>query len=667
MFLRQAAVLIVLAALLAADFVVGQETPAAAPHAFRSPEAIHARLHELARHAAGDPAGPRVTVEEIGVSLEGRPILVLGLGEAAVPTPLPGNAPGAVRRTHDRVGALLVVAGLEADRPASSEVVLGVVERLLARDDDALRAALGGHALYVIPCANPDGLTRTLLGIAEPGRSDGPRALWDRRGNARPLDWDRDGRTLPDRDPPLAEDVPRDLNADGLILRMRVEDPRGTLIADPDDERFLRAADEKKGERGRYRVWTEGRDEDGDGACAENPAVGVEVNRNFPHGFAEHDLASGVFPTSEPEALALVEFVLAHQNIEQVLVYGAHDNLAKVPEAQKSGGGRREAARQLHQDDRPLWEAIAKMREEHVPTRVTASLEPAGAFHEWAYFQFGVPAFAVNIFEVPDEPWDPKAKETKRKPREKPEEPVNRGDAGSRRRRGGEAQDGDLDATIERIRRATPSVGHEGPLGPDTDDAAGVQEEGAEPGGGEAQQEAEQADPVQEARERVYAEGFVPWTTFEHPELGTVEIGGWRPLVRMNPPVDLLPLVIDREAAFVEDLLGRFAAVRIERFEARPLATGLYELTATIVNEGALPTATHQGVRTRVPGPVIVELQVTEDRVLQGDRRDLIDRLEARAGSKNYRWLLRGEPGSSVELVVGPPKSGAIGQEVTLP
>ena len=108
------------------------------------------------------------------------------------------------------------------------------------------------------------------------------KTRYERRRNGLHMDDDLDDL--------VDEDGPDDLNKDGLITQIRVKDPEGTMIPDPSDAKLMRKADSKKGEKGIYKIYTEGLDNDGDGLYNEDPPGGVEINRNFPHDFESSDL-----------------------------------------------------------------------------------------------------------------------------------------------------------------------------------------------------------------------------------------------------------------------------------------------------------------------------------------------------------------------------------------
>jgi hypothetical protein len=206
--------------------------------------------------------------------------------------------------------ALLLLANLDGARVFSSSVALQHARALAEgyATDERVRALLDSTTVYIVPRANPD---------AAEARFESPRA--ERRASGIDVDNDRDGRT--------GEDEPADLDGDGQIAWLRVRDPDGEWIEDETDPRVLVKADRSKGQRGVFRLWPEGRDLDGDERVAEDPSRDGRVDRNFPAGWQQHAEDAGLFPSDDPEARALLDFVLARPEIALVLVYDAQDNL----------------------------------------------------------------------------------------------------------------------------------------------------------------------------------------------------------------------------------------------------------------------------------------------------------------------------------------------------
>jgi len=91
-----------------------------------------------------------------------------------------------------------------------------------------------------------------------------------------------------DGDGRINEDGPDDVNGDGLITSFRYPDPEGRYLQDEDDPRImirLGRDEEAPEDAQRWSVVTEGRDNDGDGEVNEDGERGIDVNRNFPEGW----------------------------------------------------------------------------------------------------------------------------------------------------------------------------------------------------------------------------------------------------------------------------------------------------------------------------------------------------------------------------------------------
>ena len=523
------------AAIVSLAAVVAQETKPSGL-AYLTPAEINRSLRALV-----DKAAPKARIVSLGRSLGGEEILAVEIGRTKKDE-MPADASGPKRRQWGKVAAVLVVAGLEGERVLGTAIAHDVVRRALALDDRAFDQAFETQHLYVVACVDPDGAARSLQ--AGPGQAE--------RGNARVLDRDRDGKSR--------EDTADDLDGDGLCVAMRVRDPKGDLVPDPDNPRRLRGADLAKGERGLFKLFPEGKDDDLDRSHNEDGGGGVLVNRNFPHGWAENDPESGAYPSSEPESKALLDYVLARKNIACALILGAHDNLVAVPDAAKDeGGGERRRGRppavKPHADDRERMLEIAKVYKELTKNETRGSGDDRGAFHHWLYFQFGIPTFACNPFEVSEDAAADKAPESA--PASAP-------------------------ATSQPESRPAP-----------TDD-----------------------EILAAAAASIRNNGFVPWHGADHPTLGKVEIGGWRPNVRTRPDAGAAAILAARHYAFVLALVERRSELLLEDVVVEKRGEGLFHIGATVVNKGFWPTALVQGVANRVTGNVIVELSLPEETVI---------------------------------------------------
>ena len=99
-----------------------------------------------------------------------------------------------------------------------------------------------------------------------------------------------------DGDGRVNEDGPDDLNGDGLITSFRYRDPEGRYVQDENDPRIMiRLGRDEEPEPGveRWSVVPEDRDNDGDGESGEDSERGIDVNRNFPEGWWRDDMSQG--------------------------------------------------------------------------------------------------------------------------------------------------------------------------------------------------------------------------------------------------------------------------------------------------------------------------------------------------------------------------------------
>lgn len=508
-----------------------------------------------------------VTTSRIGMSREGTAIPVVRLG---------AMADGGTSSGPDDRPALLVVAGVDGRHAVGSATALGLVESL-ARDHADMFAT---RTVYVIPLVNPDGAKRGISGVmvAE--------------------DDDRDGRT--------DEDGPADLDGDGKITWMRLTDPpigvTRTHHADENDPRLMIESDASKGERATHALLVEGRDRDGDGRVGEDGAGETSLDRNFPHHWPEVGAGIGKYPLSEPESRALVDWMLARDNIACVVVFGPHDNLVEAPTSGKFDETKR-APVGLEKDDAPYHEAIREIFTEITGMKKGAApaADDAGSFHRWAYAQYGVPTFATVVWGRPD------AVTT----REKPESESDAADSDS----------------------AKPAA------------------RGGSRGGGK------DADPLAEDRAWLaYSDAerrgdlFVDWKPFDHPQYGEVEIGGFVPGYRFDVPKSELPRLVDEQTRFAAALLERFPNVRIHEPWVEKLGDGVFRVRLVVSNDGFLPTTSAIGVKTRRLTPNVFRLQLPEERVLAGDLVSRQWSIGGSGGTAEADWIVTGSEGDSIRV-----------------
>lgn len=247
----------------------------------------YAELLELQRQIA-DAYPDLVTLEKIGESGLGRPLYV-----AIVNSPKSGP--------DTEKPAMWIDGNVHGNEIQASEVVLyslWYLTKAYGQNED-LTELLDNYSFYFLISQNPDGREHW---FEEANSSSSSRS------NQRPVDSDRDG--LVDEDPA------DDLDGDGSITSMWIEDPDGDWERDEEDPRiFRRVRGDRKG--GWTRLGQEGIDNDGDGRTNEDGPGGDDMNRNWPTdwkpGYVQY--GAGEFPLSNPETRAVARFILTRPNI----------------------------------------------------------------------------------------------------------------------------------------------------------------------------------------------------------------------------------------------------------------------------------------------------------------------------------------------------------------
>jgi hypothetical protein len=148
-------------------------------------------------------------------------------------------------------------------------------------------------------------------------------------------------------------------------------------------------------------------------------------------------------------------------------------------------------------------------------------------------------------------------------------------------------------------------------------------------------------------------ERFKAWTSFEHPELGTVEIGGWRPYARIEPPAAEASKIAQGELDFLVSLGNVLPRLELVEAKAKALADGLIEVTAALENDALLPLRSAAADRADTVRPARVTLVLPEGATLiAGSRDTLVRTLKGAGGRRELRWLVAGERLGSVGLVL---------------
>ncbi|GAB4529287.1 MAG: M14 family metallopeptidase [Anaerolineae bacterium] len=256
----------------------------------------------LQAYAAEYPA--LVQVRSLGKSYEGRDIWLVTVTNSAT---------GAA---EDKP-ALWVDGNIHASEVSPSTACLYLLNQLTTQygTADDITRALDTRTFYICPRVNPDG--------AEWALADTPKII---RSSTRPHPYDEE---------PLGGLTSEDVDGDGRMLFMRIADSNGTWKTHPDDPRLMIRRDPTEVGGQYYRLMREGFIKNYDGITI--PIMpnkeGLDLNRNFPSGWKQENQqpGAGLYPASEPEVHAIVDFIARHKNITGAITFHTYSAVLLRP------------------------------------------------------------------------------------------------------------------------------------------------------------------------------------------------------------------------------------------------------------------------------------------------------------------------------------------------
>ena len=528
-------------------------------------------------------------LRSLGRTLGGREVYVLEIGSG---------------KRHDRP-AILIVGSVHPPHLLGSELAVRLARRLVeeGQSDAGVARVLGAVTFYVIPRPSPDACEAMFR-----------RPYVERAGNERPADDDHDGAD--------DEDGPDDLDGDGRITMMRVEAPAGQYLAHPKDPRVLAKADPRKNQRGRWSLHVEGRDNDADEQQGEDPPGGTEFNRNFTFNYGYFERGAGPHQVSEVETRAVADFAFDHPNIAAVLAFTLEDNLMRPWKPHAAGESAKIKTRVLASDAGYFDYVAEEYRKIRGLERAPESPEGRGSFSQWAYFHFGRWSFGCRGWWVPGTEDVEGGKSASHGP--SPPTPLPASEA-----KGEEAK------KVEAKGLSKPAI--------PTQQAAADAKDKPDEKAAEARRVAQELSALKWfTREKI--DGFVPWKRIEHPDFPgrAVEVGGFAPFVRLNPPARELEKLADAHWKFLRRLVELLPRLSIEELKAEPLGEGVWRVKATVLNQGFLPTVSEMGRITGEPLPLQAALELPKAAALvTGHARVQLPTLAGSGGKAEPTWLVR--------------------------
>jgi hypothetical protein len=606
--------------ILALSLAGFSQTPPAAPDSAYLPfDALKHKVMALAERAP-----ERVKLVTFGTSAGGRPLLALEIGAA------PGKQ------------AVFVGANMAGYHNAASQAALDLAERLI--QDPALTAT---RSYSILPALNPDAHDAMFASVR-----------YRRSGNGAPLDRDRDGASR--------EDGPNDLNQDGRITQMRIPDPAGSMTPDLNDPRVMVPAGNSAS--GRYRVVTEGFDDDQDGLLNEDGPGGDRPELNFPYQWTPGNAEAGTYPGSTPEARAVMEYVLARRNIALAVIYGAGNTLLAP---RSPAGGVPEA-------DAGSFEKLGLLYRQSLQQAGLStgrSGAAAGGLRNWLYHHYGVIAVELDIWGIP-----PRAAAIG----PKPEEPITieRLEKMSNEEFLGLGEPR-ISAYLKEIKapgmvsakmlidnvksgRLNPArmaqmmrqMGLKAPAAP----AATAVASSPAPGGAAGEAGDYMAYVDQEA-----PSAFTPWTPVTLPDGTRAEVGGVDPFAAIAPQATVLAKAAAAHSMAVLAMAGQLPRVTITQVTAEPAGEGVWKVKATVANTQLLPTHPRHGTGIHHHLPIRLGIALGAPGTAVPEHRAVTsDNLCLDEAPLSGEWTVRARKGTRITVAATSSNAGQDRREIEL-
>jgi len=131
--------------------------------------------------------------------------------------------------------------------------------------------------------------------------------------------------------------------------------------------------------------------------------------------------------------------------------------------------------------------------------------------------------------------------------------------------------------------------------------------------------------------EELQGNGFINWKPYNHPQLGKVEIGGWKSrYTSQNPPPHLLKPVLELNVPWMLWLAGISPRVVIKNITTEPLdEDNKIKIKVIIENEGYLPTyITKRALDAKIAVPVRALVHLKDAILTNGKKRTAIGHLK---------------------------------------
>jgi len=509
-------------------------------------QADYPNLNEITNRLEALDKNSNATLSTLTTTRGGNPIYALKLGTGDLE-----NKP-----------AIAVMGGVEGYHVLSTELALQFAERLIQNHPQAVE-----HTTFLVfPNMSPEAYEQYHA-----------KLKYERRGNSSNLNHDRDGF--------LNEDPYEDLNKDGFITQMRIENPTGQYVMHPNDNRLMVEIDTSSSDVKRYQVFSEGIDNDKDGKYNEDLIEGVAFNKSLTYNFPAFEPLAGDFAVSQKESRALLDYLFQQWNIFAFVTFGPANNLSSPLNYNAAKAKKRIVASPL-EDDVAINKTISELYNNTVSQKpyMQENQGTDGDFFQWAYFHFGRLSFSTPGWWVPEAKQDSISTESKLK-----------------------------------VTKASNFLNW--------------------------------------AKQESLDDVFVKWQKINHPDFEnkTVEVGGIKPFMVMNPPFSKVDSIATEHTDFILKLARYQPKLEFHNLKIESLKGGLKRISVDLLNNANLPTHSQLGERSRWLQKVRIELSASKEKILTGNQIELVSKMDA-FETKTLSWIVKGN--GNLKLKAGAPHTG---------
>jgi murein tripeptide amidase MpaA len=167
--------------------------------------------------------------------------------------------------------------------------------------------------------------------------------------------------------------------------------------------------------------------------------------------------------------------------------------------------------------------------------------------------------------------------------------------------------------------------------------------------------------------EELDGKAFIPWTKFDHPQLGEVEIGGYKmKFFRQNPPEKLLEQECKKNMQFTLVHMKALPKLNISDIEVEEVSEKIRKVTAVVNNIGYQPTSgTEVAQKLKKYSTVKAELEVVNGEVVSKEKEIDLGHLEGWS-KKKVQWVVKIDNNPELKIVACSDRAGNTEKKVTL-